>query len=120
MVHGLGLQMDRLCEIIAQRIIAVIDNQRDPETIRKVVLASIRDEPAKGKRVPAPPPDLDSAPELLLDTLELADRSSSTWTEVEFHLKDAKRQLTAMRTLITEFNLPRQGYQPKNTGAREA
>jgi hypothetical protein len=39
---GLSDNTDGACEIVAQRVIESMDGQRDPEAIRRTVLASIR------------------------------------------------------------------------------
>ena len=39
---GLSDKTDGACEIVAKRVIEMMDGQRDPEVIRKVVLASIK------------------------------------------------------------------------------
>jgi hypothetical protein len=39
---GLSDKTDGACEIVAQRVIELMDGQRDPEAIRQTVLASIR------------------------------------------------------------------------------
>jgi hypothetical protein len=38
---GLSDKTDGACEIVAKRVIELMDGQRDPEAIRRVVLASI-------------------------------------------------------------------------------
>jgi hypothetical protein len=43
---GLSDKTDGACEIVAKRVIELTDGQRDPEVIRKAVLAAIR---AKGE-----------------------------------------------------------------------
>jgi hypothetical protein len=42
---GLSDRTDGACEIVAKRVIELMDGQRDPEVIRQTVLASIK---AKG------------------------------------------------------------------------
>jgi hypothetical protein len=42
---GLSDTRDKACEMVAKRVIALMDGQRDPEEIRKTVLASIKAEP---------------------------------------------------------------------------
>lgn len=46
--HDLGLsdKTDGACEIVAKRVIELMDGQRDPEAIRQAVLASFK---AKGR-----------------------------------------------------------------------
>jgi hypothetical protein len=39
---GLSDKTDGACEIVAKRVIELMDGERDPEAIRKAVLASIR------------------------------------------------------------------------------
>jgi hypothetical protein len=39
---GLSDKTDGACEIVAKRVIELMDGQRDPEEIRKTVLASIK------------------------------------------------------------------------------
>jgi len=39
---GLSDKTDGACEIVAKRVIELMNGQRDPEVIRKTVLASIR------------------------------------------------------------------------------
>jgi hypothetical protein len=39
---GLSDKTDRACEIVAKRIIELMDGQREPEAIRKAVLTSIK------------------------------------------------------------------------------
>lgn len=46
---GLSDKTDGACEIVAKRVIELTDGQRDPEVIRKTVLASIKAK-ADGKR----------------------------------------------------------------------
>jgi hypothetical protein len=39
---GLSDKTDGACEIVAKRVIELMDGERDPEEIRKTVLASIK------------------------------------------------------------------------------
>jgi hypothetical protein len=47
---GLSDLTDRACEVVAKRVIDLMDGERDPEAIRKTVLASIK---AKARYNPA-------------------------------------------------------------------
>jgi hypothetical protein len=53
------------------------------------------------------PPNRHSAPEVVLDIIALAEQSFATWMEIERHLKDAEKQMGAIRALVGEFQLPR-------------
>jgi len=56
---------------------------------------------------PPVPPNRDSAPEVVLVTMDLAEQSFSTWSEIEAHLKDVEKQITAIMIRVTGFDFLR-------------